>query len=292
MIKSKSKPKFVYSSDSKKLYRLKDADYDSSSSEEEIVKKKAPLKKQSKKIFEDSSSEEEETPKKAVRYADLVESEEESEESESEEEITPPKVSKKKKTPVKSSKKRPAPDESEEESEVESDVEVKQKLKKAAAEILTEEEMKARTQSEHKKKYMKAKKYIAWYEKEYKSDTKKVDLWKKASQLMTSAAASKSKYNGLIRSTKINEGTPLRSAIEGIRTSGEKAFNEAMAIVANLSPEDQTKFWKEQQRNVGVTSYDDLKTIKEWDEEKLRNKILEEQKRQKLDHDAMEEANA
>ncbi len=263
-------PKFVYSK-SGQLYEVAG---ESSDSEPEVQKKtarkdhKKPVKYVSK-LSIDSDSEEEVAPRPSKKPTKKKKSEPKKEKSSQE---TTSAHSKKHSS--KSHKKEPSKKRKREESESESDTDPDEedhiRLKRAKAELLSNEQMKEKTQKELEKKYKQAKTYVKWYEKEYlKESEDKRPLWEQASRKMTAAAATYVKYIGL-QKAKISPTSHLIKAIPKLRENGEKKFKEALEIVAGLSKEDADKFWKEQERNKNAKTFEELVTKKEYSQRTMQ----------------------
>jgi len=90
-------------------------------------------------------------------------------------------------------------------------------------------------------------------------------LWQKADKLMTSASSIKVRYQGLLNAGLNEEKHKhLPKAVTPLRNRGEEMFNECMQLLEECSPEEQELFWISQERNRGVTSFDQLVTKKDF----------------------------
>lgn len=199
---------------------------------------------------------------------DPVEDEEEGEEEEQVEEEPAPKTKKRgrKPKPVE-----PEPDEAEPKQDVEA-----ARIEKAISlgEIKTSEELKALTAEYYKKHYSLSKGFIDFYNKNFVP--KKVrEPWEQADKLLTDAGVTKSKWLGLKGAESIEE-TQLVKAVPALKLAGEKKFDEAMEIIKTLSPEDAEKLWAVQERNKGVTKFEDLVCKSDYQKMLLRQKIEQE----------------
>lgn len=163
-----------------------------------------------------------------------------------------------------------------EEGEIEEDETLKEESKKPVfdpEDIPTIEEMQRLCEIELEKKYNNCVAYISKHKKR-KNEKTEIPAWKKANVMLTNAAAILARLKAL-EGSQLQANVPLSQAVPKLREKGEKMFKEALEIVEKLSLEDQDKFWSLQIRNKGVTNFDDLKTIKTHQEEKIQSMISE-----------------
>lgn len=285
-------PKYVYSATGQLYKMAHSSDEESSSSEEEQQiqsKKQRQYKKQSKYAHadsesDDSSSDESDeeiqqqatkkgksSPQKSVKKSPAKKSPIPSKKSK----VSPAesdKVSKKSAKKATAGKRKRSNDteggasleEVEEDPDTDPDEASHARLAKAEKELLTEEQMKAKTEKENEKRYRASKKFIDWYTKEYKSvDSKELEPWQKADKLMTEAAANIPKLTTYHTSDKVQSGG-VAKVIPGLERSSREKYAKAIQIIEELSEEDKAKFWEKQERNKHATKFEDLITIKEF----------------------------
>lgn len=167
-------------------------------------------------------------------------------------------------------------EEESEEGEIEDDETLKEESKKPtfdAEDIPTIEEMQRLCEIELEKKYNYCVAFVTKYKK-IKNEKSEMPAWKKANVMLTNSAAILARLKAL-EGSQLQANVPLSQAVPKLREKGEKMFKEALEIVEKLSLEDQDKFWSLQIRNKGVTKFDDLKTIKTHQEEKIQSMISE-----------------
>jgi len=145
----------------------------------------------------------------------------------------------------------------------------KERLRKASAELLTDSEMKAKTDKDLNKRYKRSKTFVKWYEKEFIKSKIVLPQWEIANKKMTDAAATYVKYIGL-QKADISAESQLNKAIPKLRKIGEDGFLEALDIVSKLNEEDAKKFWVAQERNKDAKCFEDLITKKEFERRRFQ----------------------
>jgi hypothetical protein len=136
---------------------------------------------------------------------------------------------------------------------------------------LDETQLQELNQKERLRMYKKCKRFCNAFEKEEaKRKYESLEEWKKVDLLITSAASILSRWRGLKGSKKtFAKSKHLPGAVDPLRKKGEDQLKLALEKAANLSPEDAAKLWQVQERNVGVTNFDDLITKKTYTSRKL-----------------------